>query len=122
MGQTNIRTVELSDLTEKEAAMICELVEMIVDDFRRARVPVQNDEMIRRLQLTSARVCVFDKIGYVVGDVTDHGARERNHADQNDDKTGDGNDNARFPDILDHKLHAAGIQNHGDGAERRFEQ
>lgn len=29
LGQTNIRTVELADLTEKEATMICELVEMM---------------------------------------------------------------------------------------------
>ena len=29
LGQTNIRTVELSDLTEKEAALICELVEIM---------------------------------------------------------------------------------------------
>ena len=50
MGQTNIRTVELSDLTEKEAAMICELVEMMkqieIVIFNSNIIPLLNREKL----------------------------------------------------------------------------
>ena len=89
-------------------------VKHVVDDFRRAGVPVQDNGMSGDLQLPVAGICRFDKVGNIVGDISDDGAGEDDHAEDDDRYAGDDDRHAGIGQILDHQRHVAGIQNHAD--------
>jgi DNA-directed RNA polymerase subunit alpha len=57
-----------------------------------------------------------------VGNVTDNGAREGYHSNDNDKQAEYGDNDARLTDISDNKLYTACVKNHSNGAECRLDK
>ena len=86
-------------------------VEEVIYDLESSGIPVEDDEVIRHYELVIAGIGIFDEAGNVVRDVTDNGACEGDHSDDDYDEADDRDRGILRSDIFDDIGDAACIKN-----------
>ena len=97
-------------------------VEEVIYDLESSGIPVEDDEVIRHYELVIAGIGIFDEAGNVVRDVTDNGACEGDHADDDYDEADDRDRGILRSDIFDDIGDAACIKDHAYRVEGGFEE
>ena len=78
--------------------------------------------MTRHYELVIAGIGIFDEARNIVRDVTDNGACEGDHADDDDEKAHDGNCGVLRTDIRNDIRDASRIKDHAYRVESRFQE